>query len=85
MPDENVAFAMLARGEVPPENPFAKNDKGRVGKCKYADLFGTPAKSAFRSFGDIDHMNNITFCSITSHTWRILQTITAMLKLWRTV
>jgi len=50
-PDENSAFASLARGEVPAENPSATK-RPPIGRAKYAELFGRPSKSAFRGWGD---------------------------------
>jgi hypothetical protein len=55
-----------------------------AGREKMPVSFERDIRPLFRQI-DIEHMNKHKFCSITSRIWPILQTITAMLKLSRTV
>ena len=51
-PDENSAFALLAHGQTPAENPSApkRGTRGNIGIKSYRDLFGEPrGNSGFRS------------------------------------
>jgi len=53
--DDNMIAAAAAGaslGVTLPENPFTRSNRGRVGQVKYADLFGKPAKSPWKSFGE---------------------------------
>jgi len=52
MIDDNMAFAMAARGEIPPQSPYPQQQRPTSGKCRYTDLFGPPAKSAWQNFGE---------------------------------
>jgi len=55
MPDENMAFAAMARGETPPDAPFIGKRKtiGRVGIKSWAELFGQPrGDGGFKSFAE---------------------------------
>jgi HK97 family phage major capsid protein len=52
MPDENSAFAAMARGEIPQAAHSAQQRRPTAGKCHYTDLFGAPAKGAFQNFGE---------------------------------